>query len=982
MRIYRVHEADKPPSRGTPAGAHDARPASKAGKPRPVELLREIEKFSKKPIQQLAIIKEANVLVSLSDGFVAFYDLQTFDLAERFEQTKGATTFAVISNVIKDSSTQINSIVSRLAVAVKKKILLWTWQDMELDAPIELSLPATVKSIAWLAATKMVIGMDPGYVLVDIDSQNMVDIFKPTTTVEAPPVRFGAVNSSGMGYMGMSSWIPKPLAAKLAEGEMLLARDVNSLFIGNDAKAFEKRQITWASAPEAIGYSYPYMLSLHPQSKRQLEVRNPETLTLLQSIPLTSPTLLHVPQPNISLAHAGKGFLVAGDRAIWRMNALGYDSQFKDLLARGSFDEALSLIGLLEDTLLLDKEERIRDIKVRKAKKLFADKRFVDALDLFSEAEAPPDSVISLYPPEIAGSLAASVSGPQSMEEQLEDESASRPSSSHEKSKVPPTPTKKQESDAASIKSSMPITKKDQAEQNDGLSPRELRQAVQALSGFLAQTRKQIQRYLDFDKNIKNPEDLEGGGAPPFAHFVIEATVDDQKDWLQRLRETAVLVDTSMFRAYMFTSPSLAGSLFRLDNFCDPKVVEEKLYENSRYAELIDFLGGKKLHQEALELLEKLAKDDDKSDIEESLKGPRRTVEYLQQLPFEQIDLILRFAKWPLEADPGAGMQVFVADTANAEELPRDRVYEFLREIDLGLAVQYLEHVISEYRDPTPEFHESLADAYIEKLCKIPASDSGEPISTSLQERLEAFVASSTHLSSSRVLKRMPEDDPRFFESRATLHDKQNEHLKALDIYVFRIRSPAKAEAYCNAVHLRLTPENTFDSDPADSIYAKLLSLYLAPPEGQDADLEAALDLLSRHGSRIPALSLLEYLPKSLSVDKVESYFRGRMRAANTVAREAVITRALYSVEKARADMRLQFGDEKDDHPGKGGRVLGAGRNRRVVIGEETMCPACDRRFGRQPVRVWPSGEVRHYACGEPRSGQDRPQQRILALGR
>jgi hypothetical protein len=34
-----------------------------------------------------------------------------------------------------------------------------------------------------------------------------------------------------------------------------------------------------------------------------------------------------IPQPNISLAHAGKGFLVASDRTIWRMEALSYDTQ-------------------------------------------------------------------------------------------------------------------------------------------------------------------------------------------------------------------------------------------------------------------------------------------------------------------------------------------------------------------------------------------------------------------------------------------------------------------------------------------------------------------------------------------------------------------------------------------------------------------------------------------------------------------------------
>lgn len=218
------------------------------------------------------------------------------------------------------------------------------------------------------------------------------------------------------------------------------------------------------------------------------------------------------------------------------------------------------------------------------------------------------------------------------------------------------------------------------------------------------------------------------------------------------------------------------------------------------------------------------------------------------------------------------------------------------------------------------------------------------------------------------------------------MNDKLGKHVQALEIYVFQIKSPAKAEAYCNTVHLRRTPEGTYDSDPADSIYAALLSLYLAPPKDREANQLAALELLSRHGSRIPALSLLEHLPSTVSVEKVESYFRGRMRAANTVAREAAVVRALAEVERSRAEHRLRLGEDVDEQTrgARDGGVVSQGRNRRVVINEERLCPACNKRFGRVPVRVWPSGEVRHYACGEPLSLGSRQggtnQRRVVGL--
>ena len=165
--------------------------------------------------------------------------------------------------------------------------------------------------------------------------------------------------------------------------------------------------VPWAAAPEAIGYSYPYILCLQPRGNGTLEIRNPDTMSLLQSISLPSVNNLHVPQPNISLAHAGKGFLVSNDRCIWRMNAIGYLPQIDRLVSKELYDEAISLLELLEDTLIDDKLGHLRAVKIKKAQSLFHHKNFVAAMDLFSEASCRPQRAISLYPESIAGSLSA-----------------------------------------------------------------------------------------------------------------------------------------------------------------------------------------------------------------------------------------------------------------------------------------------------------------------------------------------------------------------------------------------------------------------------------------------------------------------------------------------------------------------------------------------------------------------------------------------
>jgi tetratricopeptide (TPR) repeat protein len=851
LRIYRVNDAteDAEPAARQNGGRHNEQseqPEAAAPAPapalKPADLLREEEKFSRRPIQQLAIIKEANILISLSDNHVSIHDSQTYALQEKLERTRGATTFAAASNIVKDPTTGIPSIVSRLAVAVKRKIILWTWQDMELAGEaVEISLMATVKSLTWATGTKIVAGMDPGFVMVNIETQDIQDIVKPGALGEGGSqggARFGAVSSSGMGYMGMASWVPKPLATRLGEGEMLLAKDVNSLFIDTDGNAIEKRQVPWHSAPEMIAYSYPYMLTLNPPSKGSLEVRNPDTLNMLQSISLPNVTFLHVPQPNISLAHAGKGFLVASDRCIWRMGAQSYETQIDELVAGGRYDEALSLLNMLEDTLLLDKADRVREITILKAHALFDLKKYREAMDLFTDAKAPPERVIALYPRAIAGNLARedSVKDVESVVDE-EEANGDRSTADGKDSASGTTATigrsmmgrlvgggKKIDADVASIRSSLkeegpdttPIKKRgtDTSQSDKQNAEKDFKDAVRALQSFLAQCRVQIKRYIDTDGNLKESlpvtsESQSEEYKPPFHHFILFTGSPSQIDWKGKLLDVAQLVDTTLFRAYMIASPSLAGPLFRLPNFCEPDVVQEKLYETGRYADLIDFLHGKRLHRQALELLEKFGKNEADEEVATALQGPQRTVGYLQQLPPEMIDLILEFAEWPLRIDPKLGMDVFLADTENAETLPREKVLDFLQQIDLKLAVKYLEHVVEELNETDPDFHQRLVDLLLERLRSGEFENDEEK--KEWRERLQLFLKTSRNYNNYRVFQQLPATgmcnfakalwaslltvtDPDYYEPRAIVLSKMGQHKQALAIYVFQLQDYQKAE--------------------------------------------------------------------------------------------------------------------------------------------------------------------------------------------
>ena len=241
---------------------------------------------------------------------------------------------------------------------------------------------------------------------------------------------------------------------------------------------------------------------------------------------------------------------------------------------------------------------------------------------------------------------------------------------------------------------------------------------------------------------------------------------DDDSEFGERLWNKARLVDTTLFRAHMFATPSLAGSLFRIANFCDPDVVVEKLKETHRYNDLIEFLYGKRLHRQALELLQKFGQQADDNETEDDkipvqLHGPNRTVGYLQHLAPDKIDLILEFAEWPLRTDPDLGMEVFLADTENSETLPRLPVLEFLERIDPNLAIKYLEHVIEELDDLTPELHQRLLILYLQRLQKHKSQEclfANDDEKTEWWEKFIGMLRSSSQYSPAKMLDRLDRD--------------------------------------------------------------------------------------------------------------------------------------------------------------------------------------------------------------------------------
>lgn len=66
----------------------------------------------------------------MADGIVNLHDLDSFALRTQLKATKGANLFSVFSRIeIQDGL--IPQVITRLAVAVRRKMIVFSWQDSE-----------------------------------------------------------------------------------------------------------------------------------------------------------------------------------------------------------------------------------------------------------------------------------------------------------------------------------------------------------------------------------------------------------------------------------------------------------------------------------------------------------------------------------------------------------------------------------------------------------------------------------------------------------------------------------------------------------------------------------------------------------------------------------------------------------------------------------------------------------------------------------
>ncbi|ORY86998.1 vacuolar sorting protein 39 domain 2-domain-containing protein [Protomyces lactucae-debilis] len=804
-----------------------------------VQVLQALKHFCKsKPIQMHAV-KETGLLLVLVDNYLSIYSLSTLSLSQKLASTKGAVSFAVYSTVDHDSGIPV--LKTQVAVCVKRQVLLFTWLDSEFDGERHYSCPDRAKVAEFLSGDMLVVGMTSDFVSVNISGKEGDAVVE---AVGAPSLGTGSVSTT-MGYLG--SRTPKPMLVRTKE-QLLIVRDVTSAFIDKDCNVLPIKPIKWATAPEFIGYTYPFLIVV---LKTRLEVRNAQSGSLLQTFDVQG----------VQVLNDGKCLFAATSTTVYRFVATPYLSQVEELIFTGQLDEALSLLDVLESVLLEDnKEASIRRVKDLKARQLFEQGRYEESMDLFGECWTPPSSVIALFPT---------------------DQPANEPSASAvDEADGTGTVTSETTDD---------VQKVTEDPEHGDASTVISAEANRALSAYLARTRRILSRY------IPNPP------AADSADQYFTTWPDARRLTVDEMETELGLADTALLKLYIQHSPGLVGSLVRLANRCDPAVVKDYLAKEDRWRELVDFYYGKQLHGLALALLRERGAVD-------------AGIQYIQRLDAKDWGVITEYAPWLLKSDPDA-LDIFTDASQESATFDRRAVVHFMKNCDTKLAIRYLEHVVIGLGDTSPQFSEDLAALYIE---------------TDQVITLQQFIESDSNgASAARLYKMLPEKAD-FAECRAFCLADMGNLKGSLEIYVNKVKDEAKTQAFA---------ERQLNRYP--NVFEVLLQLYLSdkPPQ-----LQAALQILERHGPRLNVEAVLSQLPPDIAISDIRSFLTTRLRDSQTQRYASLVEQTLR--RSAMLSIQLRVIERKQ---------------KAFTITADKVCAACHKRVGGSVLAAFPDGAVVHY---------------------
>ncbi|XP_061553000.1 vam6/Vps39-like protein isoform X1 [Phycodurus eques] len=321
-----------------------------------VTLEKSNKNFSKK-IQQLYVVSQYKILVSLLENNIHVHDLLTFQQITVVSKAKGATLFVCD---LQQSSSGEETL--RMCVAVKKKLQMYYWKDRDFhELQGDFGTPDIPKSMAW-CENSICVGFKRDYYLIRLDGRGTIKELFPT---------------------GKQL---EPLVTPLADGKVAVGQDDLTVVLNEEGICTQKCALNWTDIPIAMEHQPPYIIAVLP---RYVEIRTLEPRLLVQSVELQRPRFITSAGPNV--------VYVASNHFVWRLVPVSIATQIRQLLEDKQFELALQLAKMKDDSDG-DKKQQIHHIQNLYAFNLFCQKRFDDSMQVFAKLGTDPTHVIGLYP--------------------------------------------------------------------------------------------------------------------------------------------------------------------------------------------------------------------------------------------------------------------------------------------------------------------------------------------------------------------------------------------------------------------------------------------------------------------------------------------------------------------------------------------------------------------------------------------------------
>ncbi|KAM4664640.1 vam6/Vps39-like protein isoform 2-T2 [Discoglossus pictus] len=320
-----------------------------------VTLEKSNKNFAKK-IQQIHVVPQFKILISLLDNNVCVHDLLTFQLMTTISKAKGAS---LLSCDLQRSESGEEKL--KMCVAVRRKLQLYFWKDRAFhELQGDFSVPDVPKSMAW-CQNSICVGFKRDYYLIRVDGKGSIKELFPT---------------------GKQL---EPLAVPLEDGKVAVGQDDLTVVLNEEGTCTPKCALNWTDIPVAMEHHPPYIIAVLP---RYVEVRTFEPRLLVQSIELQRPRFVTSGGPNI--------VYVASNHFVWRLVPVSIATQIQQLLQDKQFELALQLA--MKDDADGEKRQQIHHIQNLYAFNLFCQKRFDDSMQVFAKLGTDPTHVIGMYP--------------------------------------------------------------------------------------------------------------------------------------------------------------------------------------------------------------------------------------------------------------------------------------------------------------------------------------------------------------------------------------------------------------------------------------------------------------------------------------------------------------------------------------------------------------------------------------------------------